>query len=296
MKWREANGQLQSIEEMLQIDHCNIDLLESFCSNVLENMKSISKKSTNQTSNIVKPRLESEQCNKIKTCVSVHIGVRRICWSRIELNCHCTLTDWQTYDISDKKLHISDLIARCLSVDKMIPEADCYVLETPDPTIQMNPNTGNAEQKNINVEKAQIMAMIGFALANRSNTQIYEDSTQISSPSPANVFYMRQLLFSRFFSNVIGSERVGCEPIIEKMIKDAKYGSLIHKDNETGNENHLHFPHIMQKVFAEASRPQREFLGQCLLLNLAFIRLVLRKDSKSLEAITQPNKRAGRKS
>lgn len=294
MKWRKSKGHFNSLEEMLQVDNFNISLINSLCSNVLENAKK--QKSIIQASNIVKPRIETEHCNTIKTCVSVHIGVRRVSWSRIEIGLPCTVTNWHTYDITEKKLHISDLITQCLCVDKMIPTADCYVLENPDPTIQINTNTGNAEQKNINVEKAQIMAVIGFALANRK-LPLYEEPMGIDHLN-ANVFYMRQLLFSRFFSNVIGAERIACEPTIQKMINETSNSDLM--QNRTENEEQIdnqkiYFPFAMQEIFTKASRQQREFLGQCLLLNIAFIRLVLLKDPQSIALITQTNKRSTRK-
>lgn len=284
---------------MLKIEDFNESLVESLCSNIL---KSIQSKRANifRKSGIITPGIEAEFCSKIKSCVSIYVGVRKISWSRIEMGSPCMLTNWQTYAIPDTRLHISELISKCLYVDEMIPLADCYVFENPQ-TLQVNAIPGSVAQRNINMQKAQVAAIIGYALSIRNNPRRIDPKPQTHS-SFANVYYLRRLLSSRLFNKVIGSERVSCEQTVQEMIYNVKCSdeSVIPKSSEIADSDGtdsvpdinkiIKFSPSMQELFSNASRPQREFLGQSLLLNLAFIQLVLLQDPKCIDLVSQSNK------
>ncbi|XP_055855489.1 uncharacterized protein LOC129918789 [Episyrphus balteatus] len=280
--WKLKHGKFQNINEILHVDTFSIKIAEKFYKSLLG--EEPIKKSTRKAAPFVIPILPETQIQEINSCVSINIGVSSVIWSRLELNKDgpCNLTHWERHDINDKKLHLRDLIERCLYVDYLIPKADCYIFENPQ--IAQSSAPGNAEQVNINVQRSQLLAILGYALASRNT------STERSKP---NIFYLKRFLAARLFQQLIGTERVSAEKAILNLMRTyyniedmVDTEDLPENENETfSSRGNVYFPDELRVMYKEAERYNREFLGQALLLNLAFVRLVLLKDAKSLALV-----------
>lgn len=114
------------------------------------------------------PLLYEHVRTTIESCVSVHIGVSSVTWTRflIHPDLPCEVTHWNHFDISEKKLHLSDFVQIVLYIDSMLPEANVYVLENPQMALPSAP--GSPVQVNINIQKSQLISMLSIILANRN--------------------------------------------------------------------------------------------------------------------------------
>lgn len=311
------NGLLKNLQDIFSVEGFGLKVADKFYQSLLQEPKSLeldlSKTGKARTAPFITPTLEAEQRDAIKSCVSVRIGVNSITWARLdvpaqEINAPCLLTHWQHHEISEKKLHLNELIQRCLYVNHLIPLADCYIFENPQ-MAQASNNPGSVEQQNINIQKAQVTAIMGYALASRNGqlkglTDLEMDKKQKYLP---NVFYVRRFLTARLFNHLVGTERVSSEQTILNMMRtyyntNEMQDYLPEEDNATELENHqdedkdinfagkVQFPADLRQMFSKAPRYYREFLGQTLLLNLAFVRLVLLQDAESIASVTGRNK------
>lgn len=249
-----------------------------------------------RTAPFVTPLLEAEQRSAITSAVSVRIGVNSITWCRLDIphkdiNSPLLLTHWQHHEITEKKLHISELIQRCLYINHLIPAADCYLFENPQTAQPTNINT-NVEQQNINIQKSQVTAMLGYALTSRKYHLSDESNHQYAlgnkTTNLPNVFYVRRFLPARLFNHLVGTERVSSEDTILNMMRTFyNTEEITTSDSNNSFSGCVQFPMNLREMFSNSSRYYREFLSQTLLLNLTFIRLVLLQDAKSIAAVTR---------
>ncbi|XP_055903005.1 uncharacterized protein LOC129939147 [Eupeodes corollae] len=283
--WKQKNGgKFQSINDILQVDSFSLKIAEKFYKSLLGTEPVM--KPARKAAPFVTPNLHNQQINEINSSVSINVGVSSITWSRLVLNKDgpCDLTHWQRHDIKDKRLHLHDLIDRCLYVNFVIPQADCYVFENPQ--VAQSGTPGNADQVNINVQRAQLIAILSYALSTRNKP------TERSKP---NVFYLKRFLAARLFQQLIGTERVSAEKAILNLMRnyyDIDY--MIDNENEKetitespSSRGNVYFPTELQDMYKDAERYNREFLGQALLLNLAFVRLVLLQDPEAMSSVVR---------
>ncbi|XP_075162136.1 uncharacterized protein LOC142234828 [Haematobia irritans] len=316
LAWRMRNGLLSNLSDIFMIEGFGLKATEKFYQSLLQDPKPVDvelgKSNRMRTAPFITPSLEPEKHNKINSCVSLRIGVNSITWSKLKLapcgtNQPCELTHWQHHDISEKKLHIHELIQRCLYVNHQIPNADCYLFENPQ-MAQVSNNPGSVDQQNINIQKSQVTAIMGYALAARNsqleeiqNTNRNENGVQRHSL----VFYVRRFLTARLFNHLVGTERVSSEDTILNMMRT--YYNMnemedvvlpndgdekARNDDETTIEKisfrgNVQFPMNLRQMFSNAPRYHREYLGQALLLNLTFVRLVLLQDAESIAKVSR---------
>lgn len=311
------NGLLNNLSDIFSIEGFGLKVADKFYKSLLQEPHAIdldlSKAGKTRTAPFITPLLEAEQRELIKSCVAVRIGVNSITWARLDvpsqtINAPCELTHWEHHEISEKKIHLNDLIQRCLYVNHMIPSADCYIFENPQ-MAQASNNPGSVEQQNINIQKAQVIAIMGCALSSRNN-QIrglseLEKCKEIKY-SP-NVFYLRRFLTARLFNHLVGTERVSSEETILNLMRT--YYNTSEMDDITSEDETLttnfdenkqtqelnlsgrvQFPTNLREMFSKSPGYYREFLGQALLLNLTFVRLVLLQDAASIALVTRGNK------
>lgn len=239
-----------------------------------------------RTAPFITPLMDEQQRQLITSSVGVRIGVTSVSWARMELPeskyAPCELTHWQHHEINDKKLHLAELVRRCLYVAHQIPQADCYILENPQ-MAQASSNPGSIDQQNVNIQKAQVTAMLSYALMSRSNPD----------ESKTNLFYLRRFLAARLFNHLVGTERVSTEETLLGMMRthynmeDAK----LEQGEKTYLYNHVQFPSNLRAMYSKVERYQRELLGQAFLLNLAFVRLVLLQDPSSIASVLRSSKK-----
>ncbi|XP_037934264.1 uncharacterized protein LOC119668732 [Teleopsis dalmanni] len=309
--WREHNGPFTDLKSIRDIDGFGVKVVNKFCENLLKEptLKKVKTNSRLRASSFLTPNLNDEVKQNIRSSVAIRISVSSLSWSRLELpttlnSSPCLLTDWQHYEIPEKKLHLSELVQSCLGAMELIPEADCYIFENPQ-TAQPTTNPGNAEQQNINVQKAQIIAMLSYALRSRgSHSEVLSNETKIVSNG--KVYFLRRFLAARIFNHLVGTERVSTEETLLKLMR-INYNiknSLYTDENSTATDSetlenlngasisrNVQFPQNLREMFSEAERYRREFLGQALLMNLAFVRLVLLEDPETVDIIMRNQKK-----
>lgn len=256
--------------------------MENFFESILQEKHDIiqEKKNKKRGNAFTIPSFPDELSEKYKSCVSLNINVSNVTWSKIDVkekDYPCELTHWGYYDLTDKRLHISDLVQRCRYIEKIIPEADCYILENPQ--LAQGGAPGSADQTNINVQRSQIISMLNLALASRTNFTLEEK----------RVFYLKRYLSYRLFNTLVGKERVSTEQIILDLMRTHyNFEDNIDNTEKSAAESYsdkINIPLDLRKVFNNAERYQRDFLGQSLLLGLTFMRLCLLKSPKSLAAL-----------
>ncbi|XP_061386889.1 uncharacterized protein LOC133321834 [Musca vetustissima] len=332
LAWRMRNGLLSNLSDIFLVEGFGPKVADKFYQSLLqdptttEDAGELGKTNRARTAPFITPTITPEQQMQIKSCVSVRVGVNSVTWSRLQLppadsNEPCQLTHWHHHEISEKKLHLHELIQRCLYVNHMIPDADCYLFENPQ-MAQASNNPGSVEQQNINIQKAQVTAVMGYALASRhnahqeTNTNNEEEGEVESNTSPksALLFYVRRFLTARLFNHLVGTERISSEDTIINMMRTyynindlvideeaelkpqvAAAHAATGSADETSNNNtsirgNVQFPMELRHMFSKSLRYHREFLGQALLLNLAFVRLVLLQDPESIAKVSRGNK------
>lgn len=321
------NGLLSNLNDILLIEGFGLKIADKFYQSLLQDptkaAMELGKVKSVRTAPFITPPIEAKVQKKIQSCVSVRIGVNSITWARLELspiasNQPCQLTHWQHHEISEKKLHINELIQRCLYVNHLIPSANCYLFENPQ-MAQVSNNPSSVDQQNINIQKAQVTAIMGFALASRPSEleEMLEGGEEQKSNesegklSRSLVFYVRRFLTARLFNHLVGTERVSSESTVVNMMRT--YYNINEKEDflpleneiyqqseaeqpNTSSESHMsfrdnvQFPMELREMFSKAPPYHREFLSQALLLNLAFIRLVLFQDAESIAKVSRGNK------
>ncbi|XP_004522384.1 uncharacterized protein LOC101451802 [Ceratitis capitata] len=315
--WKKRNGPLKSIEDILLIEGFGLKVVDKFYKSILESNSGnsqVPRSARQRTAGFITPPIDVEHRKEIKSCLSLRIGVSSVSWARLELpetesvNEPCTLTHWQHHEITEKKMHLGDLVQRLLYVDHLIPKADCYLLENPQ-LAQINSNPGSVDQQNISVQKSQVIAVLAFALCSRErHTEVLqidqageENNGKKSADRRSNVFYLRRFLTARLFSQLVGTERVSSEETVLQLmrthfniksvmlqdLRESGWNSNDVQDQNLSLRGNVQFPQEHREMFSRAGRYQREFLGQSLLLNLAFVRLVLLQDEKSIATVTR---------
>lgn len=310
------NGLLINLNDIFSVEGFGLKVADKFYQSLLQEPKTKEidlGKGRTRTAPFITPPLEAEQRGIIKTCVSVRVGVNSITWACLELpatkvKAPCLLTHWQHHEISEKKLHLNELIQRCLYVYHLIPLADCYIFENPQ-MAQASNNPGSVDQQNINIQKAQVTAIMGYALASRNNQ--FKEEVDIETNKKGihlpNIFYVRRFLPARLFNHLVGTERVSSEQTILSMMRtfynaqemqdfippeeEPRADDIQHLEEDKINlSGCVQFPTNLRQMFSKAPRYYREFLSQTLLLNLAFVRLVLLQDPESIAIVSRGNK------
>ncbi|EDV97282.1 GH16761 [Drosophila grimshawi] len=289
--WKARNGPLRQLDDILYVEGFGLKAATKFYKSLLEPASSRQNSNKNQkaarTAPFITPPLDEQQRQGIQSSVGVRIGVTSVSWARLELPdtkyAPCVLSHWQHHEVNDKKLHLVELVRRCLYVAHQIPEADCYVLENPQ-MAQASSNPGSIDQQNVNIQKAQFTAMLSYALMARS----------IPGETKTSLFYLRRFLTARLFNHLVGTERVSSEDTILGMMRT--YYNMEEQSVEEDKEQinlckEVQFPSDLRSMYSRMERYQREMLSQAFLLNLAFVRLVLLQDPASIECVSRNSKK-----
>ncbi|KAH8364094.1 hypothetical protein KR084_002511 [Drosophila pseudotakahashii] len=290
--WKVRHGPLQELSDILYVEGFGLKAATKFFKSLLAPVGSGSvgedaekKQKAARVAPFITPSMDDGQRQRIASAVGVRIGVTSVSWARLEIgssDAPCLLTHWQHHELNDKKLHLSELSRRCLYVSHQIQQADCYVLESPQ-MAQASSNPGSIDQQNVNIQKAQVAAIMSYSLMARSDA----DENKAN-----NLFYMRRFLSARLFNHLVGTERVSSKDTIMAMMRT--HYNVEHQIPGTESPQSLrqqvHFPADLRLIFSQQERYQRELLGQAFLLSLAFTRLVLLQDPQSIALVSRNSK------
>lgn len=287
--WKSQNGPLQELSDIFNVEGFGLKAATKFFGSLLEASArgkgaSCAKLKTKPvlTGSFISPTMDEEHRLRIGSSVGIRIGVSSVSWSRLEMGnseSQCQLTHWHHYELNDKKLHLVELARRCLYLVHQIEQADCYVMESPQMAQAVN-NPGSIDHQNINIQKAQVSAIISYALMIRAGVD-----NNIN-----NLFFMRRFLTARLFNHLVGAERVSSEDTLLSMMRNNEKNCSSEIPPNKFIDAKVEFPEKLCKMFEQQQRYQRELLGQAFLLNLAFARLVLFQDPKAISSVSRYSK------
>ncbi|KAH8286278.1 hypothetical protein KR054_005896, partial [Drosophila jambulina] len=286
--WKKRYGPVKDLGDILHIEGFSLKVATKLFKSLLEQVDGVSrtevvpgqKPKIPRSAPFITPPMDDKRRLQIVSSIGVRIGVTSVSWARMEIermDSSCCLTNWQYHELNDKKMHLAELVQRCLYATHQIPQADCYVLESPQ-MAQVSNNPGSIDQQNVNIQKAQVSAIMSYALMSR----MYSDDNKAK-----NVYYMRRFLTARLFNHLVGTERVTSEDTILAMMRN---DNPEYQTPDAHTTNQVHFPSDLRQLFLQLARHQRDFLGQAFLLNLAFIRLVVLKDPTSISSVSRNSK------
>lgn len=294
---------------MLELDGFGIKVLEKFCDSILESSKQKASKKENSSEegedDLTNPNAKNKQQfvvpvvleasrKKITSCVSFQIDLNYIAWTKLSLDSESDgnlpiirVEDWMSHSIGndDKKLSLSELIQNIIYVNNFISEADVYVVEAQMTSAQVK-QPGTPVQVNINIQKSQVIAMLSMLMAARGSAnpqpkqeRNFSDSKQLQQPKPQQtVFFLKTYLASRLFKTYIGKERVSTQGTIEDILR---YNYT--KDQpEHPLFSSIDIPMVFQEQLNSASKCDREYMGQSMLIGLTFLKLCILKCPQSL--------------
>ncbi|XP_055626669.1 uncharacterized protein LOC129768805 [Toxorhynchites rutilus septentrionalis] len=272
--WRKKFGSFMTLDDVLELDGFGINVLRKFCDSIVKcpSVETTQTKPAKKDVKFTTPVIPVHVVPRIKSCVSLHIGLDFITWAKFEIERQkpSVLAGWSSFAIPDRKLHVSELIRNVTQLNHLIPEADVYVVE--NPAVAQSMAMGNALQTNINVQKSQLIAMIMLMLSSRPT-----DDVELKE---CNVFFMKQYSSARLFGIFVGSERISAEGVVRSLIEH-RVGPNESQLNEQQSE--LIIPSGLRVVYEGCDRAEKEFMGQSMLLGLSFLRLCIFKCEQSLQ-------------
>ncbi|ETN63173.1 hypothetical protein AND_005120 [Anopheles darlingi] len=293
--WRKKFGGFLSLEQVLELDGFGVTVLRKFYDSIVHGPKADAVVAPKvKEVKFTTPLLATQVAARVTSCVSLYVGLDYVTWARFKVTKDqpTALTGWNSYNISDRKLHLAELIRNVTHINQLIPEADVYVVENP-PVAQATA-MGSAVQTNINVQRSQLIGMLMLMLANRP-TSFSQPHQQMGGdgetggqgaegelPSAgSNVFFLKQYLSARLFGIFVGNERVSAEEVVRSLM-DRQIGP--NEDESLQSvQSRLNIPVGLRIIYDENDRAEREFLGQSLLLGLTFLRLCVFKCEDSLK-------------
>nr|XP_019563073.2 uncharacterized protein LOC109431311 [Aedes albopictus] len=272
--WRKKFGSFMSLDQVLELDGFGITVLRKFYDSIVQNPKdaeAVAQKAIKKDVKFTTPIFSVNVIPKIQSCVSLYVGLDYVTWAKFKVSKDepTVLTGWNSFQINDRKLHVSELIRNVTQINQLIPEADVYVVE--NPAVAQTVAMGSATQTNINVQKSQLIAMIMLMLSNR-----VPESAEIVP----NVYFVKQYTSARLFGIFVGNERVSADGVVRSLM-ERQIGP--NEESVEHVQSKLVIPSGLKVVYEENDSAEREFLGQSMLLGLSFLRLCVFKCEDSLK-------------
>lgn len=288
--WRSKHGPFKNVEDILELDGFGEIVLEKFCTSIvkyrnveedkIEQSKEISSRKYSQ---YCQPSLDETFRIQLKSCLGINITMDRISWAKItkkDSNGPMTFNEWDDYEFGDKRLHLSDLAINVKKICDKLPVADAYVLETPIAAQPALPGK-NVIQLNINVQRSQIIGMLGLGLLyKRQETLNPEDLSQ-------HVFFLKNFLPARLFRTKIGSERVSTENTVLELLR---YQYNLEDRNSKIEQKNSFVSQVnasldVREVFEQSDEFRRDHLGQAFLIAMTFMKLCVLKSPESINQL-----------
>lgn len=307
---KQKQGEFKKLEDILELDGFGVKVLEKFCDSILSNSQEgegdeeasrtepveeeavsmlLKKKQT-----YVTPALLEGFRQSLTSCVSIHVDLNCIAWTKLSLLPEDSETgskirpiqidEWMCHLIGndDKKRSLSDLIQILNQLNEQIPVADTYVVEA-QPSAQGGKQPGNPVQVNVNVQKAQLYAMVCMLVASRSGLSTLETSeAKKRIADQQRIFFLRTYLASRLYKIYIGKERVSTEDVIKDVLR---YGYEAEPTSYTLSA--IKVPKHLRDFYEESDSLDREFLGQSMLIGLTFLKLCVLKCAQSVKILNK---------
>lgn len=273
--YRTKKSKFQQLEDCLQLDGFGEKILDKFYDSILGNkVKRVERK----LASVVSPKLQDHFRTTIRNCVALNVAVNSISWTRIEIESdrQFKVTDWSHVPIDNKKFQTHELAELALQVNRNIPEADVYLIENParSPTMMGN---ANAAAINVNVEKAQLIAMLSALLMNR--TEATESIVEgVEGSSPTNLYFVKQFAAAKLFNTFVGNEKTSNNAVVMNLLGEDESAQGWMNILTDLKMDPLNVSPEEKNRFFEMTAIEREFIGQSLLIGLTFIKLGVQCD------------------
>lgn len=272
--WRKKFGSFMSLDQVLELDGFGITVLRKFYDSIVDSPKNTEvaeQKALKKDVKFTTPIFPVNVIPKVQTCVSLYVGLDYVTWAKFKVarDEPTILTGWNSFEICDRKLHVSELIRNVTQINQLVPEADVYVVE--NPAVAQTVAMGSATQTNINVQKSQLIAMIMLMLSNR----VSEHAEIVP-----NVYFLKQYTSARLFGIFVGNERVSADTVVRSLM-ERQIGP--NEESVKHVQSKVVIPSGLKVLYEENDSAEREFLGQSMLLGLSFLRLCVFKCEDSLK-------------
>lgn len=296
--WKKRYGKFKTVDQLLELDGFGVKVLENFCNSIIndeDTKRKEGKLKSKSAAHFTTPKLNAQTLANMRSCVSLHIGINTITWTKFEMNkdSPSNVSDWNIYDLGADKLSLFESIQLVIKVNRLIPPADIYILENQQSSSGLKP--GSPAIVNINVQKSQLISMICLILANRPTPNIESlpvvkvGIEEKEGNNLQKLIFLRQYLSSRLFRTYIGSERVSTASTIIQIFEAEDKSSSTQANPKLKVESNLSIPINLRQRYNNFNDIQREILGQSLLIGLTFLRLCVVKCSVSLENLNKRN-------
>lgn len=267
--YRTKKSKFQQLEDCLQLDGFGEKILDKFYDSILGNKV---KRVERRLASIVSPKLHDDFRMSIQTCVALNVAASSVSWSRIEIESdrQFKVTEWKHMPIDNKKFQTHELAELALRMSKKIPTADVYLMENPTRTPTMMGNQ-NANAINVNVEKAQLIAMLSALLMSRNDSEVLEST-------PTNLYFVKQFAAAKLFNTFVGNEKTSNFAVVKSLLGDESSANGWMSILEDLKMDPLVVSEEVRNMFFELGAIEREFIGQSLLLGLTFIKMGVQCD------------------
>lgn len=307
--WKQKHGVFTSIEDILELDGFGVKVLEKFCDSILNSpaksdegeKKSEDGKLSKKKPQFVSPILVEGFRKSITSCVSLHLDINYIAWTKLSLSPQTpsnnevlpviSVDEWMCFEFGndEKKRSLSDLIQILIYLNGKIPHADTYVVEAQQ-VAQPAKQPGSPLHININVQKAQFLAMVSMLLALRAGKgfdvemdSMEEKEKKKRLKQQQQVFFLRTFLASRLYRTFVGNERVSAEAAIENILR---YNN--NKDQPKNVQfSFIDVPLELRKFYDSSSKIDRDYMGHSMLIGLCFIKLCVLKCAQSMAMLNK---------
>ncbi|XP_026733631.1 uncharacterized protein LOC113497972 isoform X2 [Trichoplusia ni] len=281
-QWKSSNGKLKTLSDIEYVEGFSEKSAKKLFNSILGGPAKQKKVANKIKGQILQPALSESVRKDCKSVLTVYITVNSVTWTMIDRN-NYEVQEWKYYGIDypdGKKFQITDILDIAWRVTRQLPEADMYVMKAEATTLRAagsDPN--NPKVIAVNLQKAQMVAMIVALINARSHTEEHESEDAAKDALNQRVYFLRPTLPYRLYGTLVGNERVSTDQTVEILLKEL---------NEISpNQSHAYIPDHLQSMFRSQKDLQKDMLGHCLLLSLTFMDLCIYRNQERIAKLSK---------
>ncbi|CAH0584494.1 unnamed protein product [Chrysodeixis includens] len=282
-QWKSSNGKLKTLSDIEYVEGFSEKSAKKLFNSILGGPNKPKKVANKIKGQILQPALSESVRKECKSVLTVYITVNSVSWTFIDRS-NYEVKEWKYHSIDypdGKKFQITDILDIAWRVTRQLPEADIYVMKAEATTLRAagsDPN--NPKVIAVNLQKAQMVAMIVALINSRSHTEDLESEEGVEDALKQRVYFLRPTLPYRLYGTLVGNERVSTDQTVEILLREL--GGI------SPNQSHAYIPEPLQSMFRSQKDLQKDMLGHCLLLSLTFMDLCVYRNQ---ERVAKLNKR-----
>ncbi|KAJ2943589.1 hypothetical protein O0L34_g16698 [Tuta absoluta] len=285
-QWKGSNGDIKNISDIVLIEGFSQKTAAKFCDSILEGPKKVDKATNSKIKGqFLHPTLSESVRKSCRTVLSIYVAVNSVSWTLIDKD-NYEVVKWHYHGIDypdGKRFQITDIFDIAWLVANSMPSADIFVMKAEATTLRAagsDPN--NPKVIAVNLQKAQMVAMIVALLNARSYNERIEDDSSDSEVFKQTVYFLRPTLPYRLYGTLVGNEKVSTDQTVEMLLQDSNQVSK--------NCSHVYVPENLQTMFRNQKDLQKDMLGHSLLLALTFMDLCIYKNQEKINQLITKRK------